>query len=189
MNKIVIRDIAEIDSSNFEEIILKLPLYRQEKIKKLNEKNSKLQSILAGLILHDEFGDLDKEIIIDEFGKERLMNHYFSVSHSGTKVMVVFSDKDVGCDIEKNKEVSLDIAKRFFLKEEYEEILRSENPQKMFVKYWTIKESALKCMGRGLRDSLSSVKIKDSKLLNDDVVLTESNEIDGYQYSICNKKR
>lgn len=186
--KVVIRDISEIKNSNLDSLISLLPEYRQKQVNSYKQTKTKLLSILAGLIIHDEIGNLDKEIYLNKYGKGYLPTEeklFFSISHSGSKVMVVFSDKEIGCDIEMVKPCNLNIAKRFFNENEYNEIINSNDPNKLFIKYWTIKESALKCIGTGLNRKLKDIKINNSKLDSEEIILLKSTEIDGYFYSIC----
>ena len=75
----------------------------------------------------------------------------FSVSHSGDYVALILADDcdtEVGIDIEEHQEQKKieEIAKRFFTEEEYGAI-ESVNS---FYLYWTLKESFLKAIGRGL---------------------------------------
>ena len=91
---------------------------------------------------------------------------HFNVSHSGTKVAVAFSDREVGCDIEEvvsaqlsaqsaEQEAAecLEMAGRFFSSEEYLAIKAAESPSEricMFYRCWTLKESYMKATGLGM---------------------------------------
>lgn len=75
----------------------------------------------------------------------------FSVSHSGDYVALILADDcdtEVGIDIEEHQEQNKieQIAKRFFTEEEYGAI----DSVNRFYMYWTLKESFLKAIGRGL---------------------------------------
>ena len=71
---------------------------------------------------------------------------FFSVSHSGEKVIVMFSDKEIGCDIEKIGKPNFEISKRFFSENEnslLKNIKSEEEKTRMFYRLWTLKESYL----------------------------------------------
>ncbi len=86
----------------------------------------------------------------------------FNISHSEDLVMVAVSENETGCDIEKITETDLDIAKKFFFREEYENIAAlpaSEERNELFFRYWTLKESFMKATGLGMRLPLDSFQI------------------------------
>lgn len=78
---------------------------------------------------------------------------HFSLSHSDDKVMVCFSDTELGCDLEKVKDIDLKIAERFFCRSEYEAIMEStdyDHRKETFFRLWTLKESFVKANGKGM---------------------------------------
>ncbi len=86
---------------------------------------------------------------------------HFNVSHSGQWVVAAFSDKPVGIDIEKIREVNLQIAHRFFSAEEINHLMRMPEHLRTtgFFNFWTLKESYLKALGTGLTRPLSSFAV------------------------------
>jgi len=87
---------------------------------------------------------------------------HFNISHSEDLVMVAVSENRIGCDIEKWTEIDLDIAKKFFFREEYENIAAvtaSEERNELFFRYWTLKESFMKATGLGMKLPLDSFSI------------------------------
>ena len=172
MIRIFVDDISSIKSSEeFDKILLTLPEYRKKKIFSLKFDQDKQLSLLAGKLLQKGlvelgFENFDQKIVEDENGKPYIPGNpvYFSISHSGTKAMVVISDVEVGCDIQivKNKEVS--IADKFFTENECKEIKNSENPETTFYKMWTLKESFMKLTGKGLSYGLKNINVENCKL-------------------------
>ncbi len=80
---------------------------------------------------------------------------FLSLSHSGRFVACSIGDCPNGIDVEvASPKIGINIAKRFFLPNEYEQILKlyEENLdwRRKFLEYWTLKESCLKC--ENLRD-------------------------------------
>lgn len=121
----------------------------------------------------------------------------FNISHSEDLVMVAVSENETGCDIEKITEIDLEIAKKFFFREEYENIAAlpaSEERNELFFRYWTLKESFMKATGLGMRLPLDSFQIligNDGKTGVRQSVDTKNynfNEIDafpGYKCALC----
>ena len=76
--------------------------------------------------------------------------------------MIAVSENEIGCDIEKVTDIGLDIAKKFFFREEYENIAAipaSEKRNELFFRYWTLKESFMKVTGLGMKLPLDSFSI------------------------------
>lgn len=89
---------------------------------------------------------------------------YFNVSHSDEMAVCAVAPCEVGCDVEKIRERKQDqaVARRFFAPSEYEafdSLKNAADRQKMFYRFWTLKESFLKVTGKGLGLGLNSFQI------------------------------
>ena len=91
----------------------------------------------------------------------------FNFSHSGTCVMcAVCMDgrkARVGCDVEKTGQLRMNIAMRYFCKEEYELIKEAgsdEEKTDLFFRYWVLKESFMKATGKGMALPVNSFCIR-----------------------------
>ena len=113
--------------------------------------------LLARKLIAERTGKNFKEIKIfrDKNGKPFCSEPgiFFSLSHSGAWAACSIGDTPNGIDVEiLNRKIDINIAKRFFLPNEYE-ILKNldedERPKK-FLEFWTLKEACLKCFN--LRD-------------------------------------
>ena len=182
MIKIYLEDISTIDSeAKFNAYFDKLPKYRQEKILALKNKNDKYLSLLAGRLLCDGLRDLGlynfiNKVVIDENGKPYIPDNpiYFSISHSGTKAMVVFSGNEVGCDVQLMKKNSISLADKYFTEEEQNEINNSDDPVKTFFKLWTLKECYMKASGRGLSLGLKNINVYNKDYISKSYVVDEN---------------
>ena len=169
---VLIDDISNIkNEEDFDIIFESLPKYRQLKITSYQNDNDKKLSLLAGKLLHDGLEKigrpgLDEHVIFDNNGKPYIPGNpiYFSISHSGNKVMVVIANCVVGCDIQIMKPEFLSLADRYFTEIECKEIKGSQNPVETFYKLWTIKESYMKATGKGLSYGLNNILIKGDKI-------------------------
>ncbi|NOR87131.1 MAG: 4'-phosphopantetheinyl transferase superfamily protein, partial [Bacteroidales bacterium] len=81
-------------------------------------------------------------------------------------VVVAFSDREIGLDVEKIKGDRRKIAQRFFTPSEIND-METAGSQKEQVSYfyqlWTLKESYMKAIGKGMSMSLSSFAFKKEK--------------------------
>ncbi len=143
---------------------------RQEKIRRFRHGRARLQSLAAGLLL--DFGlrryglsEREAQFSYGANGKPALLGHtgpHFNLSHSGTMALAVFSDHEVGCDIQQVAEAPPRVAERFFTKGEsaYLESLGDGPGQgEAFFGIWTLKESYLKASGTGMASALDSFSV------------------------------
>jgi 4'-phosphopantetheinyl transferase len=87
-----------------------------------------------------------------------MYNIFFNLSHSGKWILCGVGDKNIGLDVEIIKEINLNVAKRFYADEEYYSIIAVSKyeQQRLFYRYWTLKESYIKAEGLGLSIPLNS---------------------------------
>jgi 4'-phosphopantetheinyl transferase len=87
---------------------------------------------------------------------------HFSVSHSGTMVLVAIAPGPVGVDLEGPRQLrhALEVAARTFARSELELLVRlpSGARPRRFLEIWTAKEAVLKASGEGL-PGLSGVEV------------------------------
>ncbi len=190
----------------FREKLKLLSAYRQQKIAILRHDMDKNRSLAAGVLLDHALAsyglqERSVEYEIGEWGKPVLKYHpeiCFSLSHSGDYAICTIGDKPVGNDIERIKEGRLKVADRFFAKEElswlYEADQTEEQVWRMF-RLWTMKESFVKAIGRGMSMSLQDFVIHmdgesgrarvrhcvDAKYYH----MREYREIEGYCTAVC----
>ena len=162
---ILISDISKLDSKIIDYVFLnKIPSYRLKSKNKSDIKKSinSLKLLKIGL---NEFGiDLFREdLVYNEFGKPSLKRKdiFYNISHSGKYVTCAISNKIVGIDIQKHIEKFEEIISFFSISEK--EYLASIPFQKLlikeFFKIWTVKESYVKFLGRGLYKELDSFSL------------------------------
>lgn len=146
---------------------------RREKAKKFYFIEDRKRSISAELLIRyyliSEFHFLNDEISFsfNEYGKpyiEGVENLFFNVSHSGDWIVCGWSEKEIGIDVEKIRPVNLSIAKSQFCSEEYHYIKEIEGKrEERFIQLWTLKESFVKYVGKGLSIPFDSFLIKEKK--------------------------
>lgn len=109
-----------------------------------------------------------------------LPSFHFNLSHSGRWIVCAVDGEPVGIDIERVKPVNFEIAERFFSKEEYRSLMEKEETERLsfFYDLWTIKESFVKQVGKGLSMPLDSFSINIS--VNHEISLKLEDE-----YALC----
>lgn len=188
MTRIYIADVSCLsDEKIFNELYLQVSQYRQAKVDRLRFMKDKKLSLGVGILFKKACLDFDipyekTKIIFGEYGKPAFENNVkFNLSHSGTKVMCVMSEYEVGCDVEQIRKVNMKIAKRYFSDAEYAFIMNSQTEGKKmdaFYRIWTLKESYIKCTGDGL-----SLPLKNFSVSLDGVYVLSQANIRGYNYS------
>lgn len=124
---------------------------------------------------------------------------YFSISHSGDWIMCAICDRPIGIDVEGGVSEVMEIAKRFYTSEEYEYIEHQlqVNQYDSFYKIWTLKESYVKCVGKGLSIPLNSfsfvcshdeIKMYKKGMLNDNYLFKTKKIDNKYHTSVCVEK-
>lgn len=126
---------------------------------------------------------------VNEYGKPYcnfIDNFHFNVSHSGNWVVCAVDSVPVGIDIEKITAIDLDISKNFFSDEEHYDLTYSSNPFDYFFTLWSLKESYIKYIGKGLSHPLNSfsMRISSTSRISIEVNNTMLENIYFKQYSI-----
>lgn len=185
-----------ISKSDFEtfyqNIKSKLPQIALSKTEKFRFSADKQRSLIGDLIVRKFY---TKKLNLDPFQLEFDYNKHekpflkgypkahFNISHSGDYVVVAFSDCPVGIDIEKNKGNRLKVARRFFTREELDDLYAFQEEEKQidyFYTLWTLKESYMKALGKGISMSLNSFSFKKFYM---DYRLRYSSEDMGFQFT------
>lgn len=123
-----------------------------------DKKRSLITELLIRRVTFEKLGiPIDRiKISYNPYGKPYIDNirHFkFNISHSENFVVMAVGRAKVGVDIEKIKQCDMAIGKRFFTNSEYHYIVSQKNEQdriEAFYTIWTLKESYVKAMGKGL---------------------------------------
>lgn len=176
-------DISALsDPLDCPEILEGLPVERQRKILSAKQKQNRLQSLGAGLLLNQvlcRHGISKDTLGKDANGKPTVDGICFNLAHSGNYVICAVSEGPVGCDIEQIKDAPKRVAERSFSAEEnaHLEQFAGDAYNREFFRIWTKKESYLKMTGIGIRVPLNTLELKGCYL--------QEYEIPGYQVTVC----
>lgn len=164
--------ICDLDKKEEAKIYDMLDCDRQQSIKLIKNNMAKKRSMFAGLLLRYAFlqeGYSKEEweqvkVEREMYGKPYIKNYHkfkYSLSHSKDWVLCAVDTEPIGADIQEIRLWNIQIAKRFYSKEEYNRLLKFQekdlrNEQtRMFYSMWTAKESASKYSGRGIGTCIS----------------------------------
>lgn len=143
-----------------------LPAIRQEKIKRLRDRNDQNTCLAAGLLLHHILsihGYCEADLSYNLYGKGYLENtpsFHVNLSHSSDLAVCASFTSEVGVDVEKLESADLEIAKHYFTHFEAVQVLNAQNPEREFYHHWVLKESYLKAKGLGLNMALDKFEIR-----------------------------
>lgn len=144
-----------------EEVFLKLrnrlPARMQEEIAAYKHRESAEASLLGKTVLqygfdHLALGVKPEEIKVTPKDRPFLDGPIdFNISHSGHYVIAaIVKNARVGIDIEQHRELDVTLFRRYFDDAEWRIIQSSPDAMQTFFDYWAVKESAIKCDGRGV---------------------------------------
>ncbi len=152
-----------------------LSVFRQEKAMSFRNKNDRVLSLGAGLLIEHGLKRLglnekDMRYGMSEYGKPYFMDYpeiKFSVSHCRDMAVCAFSELSVGCDAEIVRIPDFNVAEKFFSEAEKEYVFdHSDETERAraFFKIWTLKESFVKAVGCGLSMPFKEFSVEPDKL-------------------------
>ncbi|MBR1517777.1 MAG: 4'-phosphopantetheinyl transferase superfamily protein [Bacteroidales bacterium] len=109
-----------------------------------------------------------------EHGKPYLADHpglFFNLSHCRRALAAAISTEgEVGIDIESRRPVVAALVDKVCSPEEADAIAHADDPELLFLKYWTQKEALLKLIGTGIDRDLRPLLAPDNPLLQEAVI-------------------
>ncbi len=187
-------DVSEQSIKKSKEILSIAEIEKANKFHFLNDKKSYVISHANLRAILSKYLNKDAKKIgfsYNKFGKPFLQDPKdksicFNLSHSGNFCLIGVTRSDkIGVDIEKiNKEFSsLEIAKNYFSKKEYSEILNLpiHERTKAFYYCWTRKEAYIKAEGKGLSIELDSFDVTISEKKVKILRINDSSNVNNWQ--------
>ena len=162
MTEIYLMNTSELTDAE----ISALSPFRRRKAEQFIQDRDRRLSLAAGVLLDRglrKYGLREKNAVFafGESGKPYLReypNVHFNLSHSGEMANAVFSDREIGCDIEYIRPFDEDTASLVFTDDEMKWITSSENRDYAFTRLWTVKESIIKAKG-GSADEMRNLSL------------------------------
>ena len=189
-------DMSSMSDEDFHDCLEVISEDRRNKAMRIKNAHKAAVSAGAGMLLDyafDQVGVKDRAIIKNSSQKPYLKSGevYFNLSHSGDIAVCVVSDTEAGVDTEMVKTADMRIARRFFAEDEYRFIEENEDRDKAFFRIWTLKESFVKAVGRGLAVfpdfciHISGDTVSVENNVNDRKYGFFEYEEDGYLIAVC----
>ncbi|MGG4264552.1 4'-phosphopantetheinyl transferase family protein [Peribacillus simplex] len=173
---------------------------RKNRIEKLHFDRDKIYTLFGELLIRyllGEYHNVKKDqinFIKSKYGKPFLTNGIFNfnISHSGSYVVCAISSDIVGIDIERvNPSIDLQLAESVFTRSELKRIENNYDPVDTFFELWTLKESYIKAVGKGLSIPLNSFSVDLGRLVTNDSKLAtdyyfmQYNNIENHKLAVC----
>ena len=139
-------------------LINKLPPVRKDSALRYKHTGGRLSCITGYLLFLYGFRNIHKEHGLPDFdtnqyGKPYLKDFsdiHFNISHCNGAVVCIFSDTEVGVDIQELRNTTLYHAKKICSEEEIERIENAAEPELEFCRIWSVKEALCKLSGTGI---------------------------------------
>lgn len=155
------------DAEKFETLYRSVDAARKKKVDGYRFQKDKMLSLGAGALLQKALrnaGITGARLAVTQAGKPYLENNekcFFSLSHSGSKVLCAVAETPIGCDIEEIMPQPFKLMNQIFTPEERNLFIdKSPDEQlKLFYTLWTGKESYLKMTGEGIAENFHDISI------------------------------
>lgn len=162
---------SDFETEEYEELLRYVDKQSRDKIERFYKRSDAIRETVSNVLIRamiiEALGMNNNNIIFykNEYGRpflKGISNFHFNISHSGDWVICVIADKMIGIDIEKIEPIDFEAAEQFCTAEEKNKLLAMHGNEKLeyFYDLWTLKESYVKALGKGLSISLKSFTIK-----------------------------
>lgn len=140
----------------------------------MDKKRTLFGDILVRYLMCKKLKLKNSELMFDKgkYGKPFLINSnvHFNISHSGEWVVCAVHSFPLGIDIELVKPIDLSIAMKICTKDEYVRFVNKNDSERLqyFYDLWSIKESYVKAIGKGLYVPLDTLSVS---ICNDNITV------------------
>ncbi len=188
-------DIRSFSEAEYKAAYEMTDAHKKARLEKTRQRKDRWRTVIADSMARNMLAELIKckpeevAFAYEENGRPYLPSspYRFNISHSENVVAVAVHTADIGIDVEKIRDVSMLMAKKYFCADE-NRYLFGRDPQDAdfatvatpdvllrFFEIWTAKEAYLKSMGRGLthlRSVNTTLLTFERHLLEEDYLLT-----------------
>ena len=156
-------DISTLDEGTYNQLYALASLERQQRADRYLRHEDARRCIIADGLMRWVLGPDQLSVSTTKRGKPFLPGRedlHFNLSHSGRWVVIAWSDRPVGIDVEtvQMDESKESLARRFFHQDEQDYLFYADGQERghRFFEIWTKKESYLKYLGTGIDRPLNS---------------------------------
>ncbi|MCP4149955.1 MAG: 4'-phosphopantetheinyl transferase superfamily protein [bacterium] len=185
---------ARLNKFLFRSLMREVSPVKRKRIMEYQSESDRIRGLFSDLlirsIIRKKTGLKNEEISFgtNEYGKPYLEGRddlHFNLSHSGIWVVAAVDNNPVGVDVEEVRDIDLCLAEEFFSEDEHNDLMEKSDKLSYFFTLWTLKESYIKIIGKGLSQPLDSFSIRFATR-DKIVVKTEGKTVDGLVFSEYN---
>lgn len=181
---------------------------KSARIRRFYRMEDRLRGLVADILIRDiiirktGIPNKDIEFYTNDYGKPFLKcrdEFQFNLSHSGIWVVAVVDNQPVGIDVEQIQPIDLDISRNYYSPDEHRELMSKDDKFSYFFTLWSLKESYIKIVGKGLSLPLNSfsitffgpddIRIKAEGQLLDDIFFRQYHVHKDYKMAVCGRHR
>lgn len=207
LNVVLMQLPDRFETTFFEKLLTKVDVTKQEKIRKFYQWKDAYRSLFSDLLVRSiiikskMIRNSDIHFYYTSYGKPLLKgieDFDFNVSHAGEWIACVVDDQRVGVDVEEITDIDLSISQHYFHPIEHNDIINNRNANERFFDYWTLKESYIKFMTKGLSYPLQSFRVNWNQdhsitIIEDEGVvrntyLKQYDIAKNYKMAVCSEK-
>ncbi|WP_202080472.1 4'-phosphopantetheinyl transferase superfamily protein [Caldalkalibacillus salinus] len=159
-----------VPNEMYREFMPLLPKETQERILRYYKEEDAARTFVGHVLIRKILSHKLQKPIQDilftenEYGKPLLAHHpdvHFNLSHAKDWVVGAVDHFPVGIDVEYIRQTDMAVAQRFFTTRENELLFQLSKPERLalFFDIWTLKESYIKAIGKGLSLPLDSFTV------------------------------
>lgn len=193
-----------IGSTTMSELLSCVEPSKEVRLNRFVREEDRLRGLFGDLLIRHQIaaqlGLANEEIEFgtNDYGKPYLKdvnNFHFNISHSGQWVVAAIDEKPVGIDIEEIQDIDLEISEHYFSPDEHDDLLKQPDSRDYFFTLWSLKESYIKILGKGLSHPLNAFSIKfltDKEIIikangrpMEDIYFTRYNIDNSYKMGLC----
>ncbi len=193
-----------LDKRVYERLLARVSPDKNARIRRFYKMEDRIRGLMADILVRSmiirKTGMENQNIrfYTNDYGKPFLKDRedvQFNLSHSGIWVVGVMDNRAVGIDVEQIQPIDLDISKNYFSPVEHQDLMAKEDKFAYFFTLWSLKESYIKIVGKGLSLPLNSfsirffspddIRIKAEDQLLEDIFFAQYPIHTGYKMAVC----
>ncbi|MCX6584847.1 MAG: 4'-phosphopantetheinyl transferase superfamily protein [Candidatus Aminicenantes bacterium] len=158
-----------LDKGIYERLLARVSPEKRARIPRFYREEDRIRGLMADILAR---GCITRETGLENHRIEFYTNDYgkpflkgrddfqFNLSHSGAWVVGAVDNQPIGIDVERIQPIDLDISKNYFSPDEHQDLMAHQDKFAYFFTLWSLKESYIKIVGKGLSLPLNSFSIK-----------------------------
>ncbi|MEU3850374.1 4'-phosphopantetheinyl transferase superfamily protein [Streptomyces sp. NPDC029554] len=170
MSTVLVLDVERLSGADTERLYRAVPAERRARADRLHSAADRARCLAAGVLLRHALlvrhglTPAELDTARDAYGKPYLAHVpglHFSLSHARRWVACATSETEIGVDIEHTAAGAVDISHRF-APDEHAYVAAAPPGRRAgrLVRIWTLKESYVKYLGRGLAVPMDSFSVR-----------------------------